>query len=122
MSKNDTCEIFSYDETKVKQIQELFLSEDLAQVAKFFKALADEKRTKIAYALTKEEELCVCDLATIIGASVATTSHHLRTMHKLGIVKYRKKGKLAFYSLDDDHVKQLLLITLAHQKEAHVNV
>lgn len=64
----------------------------------------------------------MCDVANIIGATVATTSHHLRTLHKQGIVKYRKEGKLAFYSLDDEHIRQLMVIALAHKKEMKVNV
>ena len=96
--------------------------EDLSSVAKLFKALADENRAKISYALCQDEELCVCDIANIIGSTVATASHHLRTLHKQGLVKYRKEGKLAFYSLDDDHIKQLMMIALAHKKEVKVNV
>ena len=79
-------------------------------------------RAKISYALCQDEELCVCDVANIIGSTVATASHHLRTLHKQGLVKYRKEGKLAFYSLDDDHVKQLIIIALAHKKEVKVDV
>ena len=117
MSKNDTCDIYCFDADKVKQISEKLNKEDLLGVSQLFKALADEKRAKIAYALCLEGELCVCDIANSIGATVATTSHHLRTLHKRGLVKYRKEGKLAFYSLDDDHVKQLILIALEHHQE-----
>ena len=86
-------------------------------MSKLFKVIGDENRAKIAYALCKEEELCVCDVANIIGASVATTSHHFRTLLKHSIVKFRKEGKMAFYSLDDHHIKQLILIGLEHQQE-----
>ncbi|MBY6273945.1 MAG: transcriptional regulator [Bacillaceae bacterium] len=120
MSKKDTCEIYCYDEEKVNRIQGELQKEDISSVVLLFKALADENRAKIAYSLCQDEELCVCDIANIIGASVATTSHHLRTLYKQGIVKYRKEGKLAFYSLDDDHIKQLIMIALAHDKEVKV--
>ncbi|MDN6113041.1 MAG: ArsR family transcriptional regulator, partial [Tetragenococcus halophilus] len=63
-----------------------------------------------------------CDVANIIGSPGATASHHLRTLHKQGIVKYRKEGKLAFYSLDNEYIKQLILITLAHKNEVKANV
>ncbi len=122
MSQKDTCDIYCYDEAKVNRIQGNMQNEDLSSVAKLFKALADENRAKISYALCQDEELCVCDAANIIGSTVATASHHLRTLHKQGLVKYRKEGKLAFYSLDDDHVKQLIMIALAHKKEVKVNV
>ena len=122
MSQKDTCDIYCYDEAKVNRIQGKMQKEDLSSVALIFKALADENRAKISYALCQDEELCVCDVANIIGSTVATASHHLRTLHKQGIVKYRKEGKLAFYSLDDEHIKQLMIIALAHKKEVKVNV
>jgi len=122
MSKKDTCEIYCYDEEKVNRIQGELEKEDIGSVAQLFKALADENRAKIAYCLCQDGELCVCDIANIIGSSVATASHHLRTLNKQGIVKYRKEGKLAFYSLDDEHIKQLIVIALAHKKEVKVNV
>ncbi|EQB94812.1 MULTISPECIES: ArsR/SmtB family transcription factor [Geobacillus] len=122
MSKKDTCEIYCYDEEKVNRIQGELQKEDISSVVLLFKALADENRAKIVYSLCQDKELCVCDIANIIGASVATTSHHLRTLYKQGIVKYRKEGKLAFYSLDDDHIKQLIMIALAHDKEVKVRV
>ena len=116
MNKKDTCEIYCYDEEKVNRIQGDLQKEDISSVAQLFKALADENRAKISYALCQDEELCVCDIANIIGITVATASHHLRTLHKQGLVKYRKEGKLAFYSLDDDHVKQIMMIALAHKR------
>ncbi|MGG6447676.1 ArsR/SmtB family transcription factor [Pseudobacillus badius] len=122
MSKKDTCEIYCYDEEKVNRIQGELQKEDISSMAQLFKALADENRAKIAYSLCQDEELCVCDIANIIGSSVATASHHLRTLHKQGVVKYRKEGKLAFYSLDDEHVKQLIIIALTHKKEGKANV
>ncbi|MCT1901611.1 metalloregulator ArsR/SmtB family transcription factor [Oceanobacillus sojae] len=122
MVKKDMCEVYCYDEEKVHRIQDELQNENLSRVSQLFKVLADENRTKISYALCIDEELCVCDIANIIGSTVATASHHLRTLHKQKIVKYRKEGKLAFYSLDDEHIKQLILITLTHQKEAKVNV
>ena len=122
MSQKDTCDIYCYDEAKVNRIQGNMQNEDLSSVAQLFKALADENRAKISYALCQDEELCVCDVANIIGSTVATASHHLRTLHKQGLVKYRKEGKLAFYSLDDDHVKQLIMIALAYKKEVKVDV
>ncbi|MED5077719.1 metalloregulator ArsR/SmtB family transcription factor [Geobacillus stearothermophilus] len=122
MSKKETCEIYCYDEEKVNRIQGELQKEDISSVVLLFKALADENRAKIVYSLCQDEELCVCDIANIIGASVATTSHHLRTLYKQGIVKYRKEGKLAFYSLDDDHIKQLIMIALVHEKEVKVHV
>ncbi|HHW36209.1 MAG TPA: helix-turn-helix transcriptional regulator [Bacillales bacterium] len=122
MGSKDSCDIYCFDEEKVNRIQNDMQNKDLSNIALVFKALADENRVKIAYALCQDEELCVCDVANIIGATVATASHHLRTLKSHGIVKYRKEGKLAFYSLDDEHVKQLIEISLAHTKEEKANV
>ncbi|MCM3708835.1 MULTISPECIES: ArsR/SmtB family transcription factor [Cytobacillus] len=122
MGSKDTCDIYCFDEEKVNRIQGELVKEDLSGAAQLFKALADENRAKISYALSRDEELCVCDIANIIGSTVATASHHLRTLHKQGIVKFRKEGKLAFYSLDDNHIRQLMMIALAHRNEVKANV
>jgi ArsR family transcriptional regulator, lead/cadmium/zinc/bismuth-responsive transcriptional repressor len=113
----DTCEIFCYDEEKVKRISSIVEAENLAPVASIFKALSDETRLKIAYSLLQDGELCVCDVANIIGATMATVSHHLRLLKNLGIAKSRKEGKLVFYSLDDEHVRMLVETAVVHGKE-----
>ncbi len=122
MNKQDTCEIFFYDKEKVNKIKEDMEKVDISGVSKLLKAIADETRAKITYALGQEEELCVCDIANIINASIANTSHHLRTLNKQGIVKFRKEGKLAFYSLDDDHIRQIMMIALTHREEVKTHV
>ncbi|MNF11237.1 Cadmium resistance transcriptional regulatory protein CadC [compost metagenome] len=76
---------------------------------------------KIAFSLCEEEELCVCDVANIIGSSMATASHHLRTIKQLGLAKHRKEGKMVFYSLEDDHVRQLVQLAVTHSKELILN-
>lgn len=122
MIKKDTCEIYCYDEEKVNRIQGNLQTVDISSVAQMLKAIADENRAKITYALCQDDELCVCDIANIIGVTVANASHHLRTLHKQGIVKFRKEGKLAFYSLDDEHIRQIMMIALAHKEEVKINV
>ncbi|MFT8928396.1 MAG: metalloregulator ArsR/SmtB family transcription factor [Sporolactobacillus sp.] len=124
MIEKDTCDIYCYDEAKVNRIQGILKNEadDLSRVVQLFKALADENRLKVIYALCQDKELCVCDVANIIGSSVATASHHLRLLRKQGLVKYRKDGKMAFYSLDDEHIKQLISIVTTHRKEEKVHV
>lgn len=118
MNNKDTCEIFSYDEKKVNRIQKDLQAVDLSGVAQMLKAVANENRAKITYALCQDEELCVCDIANIVGVTLANASQHLRILHKQGVVKYRKEGKLAFYSLNDERIKQIMMIGLTHQKEA----
>lgn len=113
----DMCEITCVDEEKVTRVQNKLAEENPLDVAKFFKVLSDPTRVKIAYALAFEDELCVCDVANIVGSTTATASHHLRNLRELGLAKSRKEGKLVFYSLDDDHVRKLIEVAFAHQKE-----
>lgn len=120
MREQDICEITCVDYEKTTRAKQQIAKRNIGEVIKIFKALSDETRMKIAYALTLEEELCVCDVANIVGATTATASHHLRHLKGLGLAKYRKEGKLVYYSLDDDHVKQLIHIAFAHQEEVAV--
>lgn len=113
--KTVQCDVECYDSEKVQRLKDkVALTQGAAQM---FKALADDTRIKIAYALTQEEELCVCDVAHIIGSSTATASHHLRLLRNMGLAKYEKRGKLVFYSLDDDHVKDIVTQAIAHHME-----
>ncbi|WP_277601285.1 ArsR/SmtB family transcription factor [Brevibacillus marinus] len=116
----DTCEIYCYDEDKVNRVKDALRPYSFQDMAQVFKVLADHTRLKVAYALCKEEELCVCDVAHIIGSTIATASHHLRLLRNMGFAKYRKEGKLVFYSLKDDHLKQLVALAIEHQREVVV--
>ncbi|OUS68541.1 transcriptional regulator [Paenibacillus sp. MY03] len=118
LKKNqDTCEIFCYDEDKVNRVREKLSKNDFQDMAQIFKVLADHTRLKVAYALCDEDELCVCDVANIIGSTMATASHHLRLLRNMGIANYRKEGKLVFYSLGDEQLKQMIRLAIEHQKE-----
>jgi ArsR family transcriptional regulator, lead/cadmium/zinc/bismuth-responsive transcriptional repressor len=117
LKHDDICEVTCVDEAKVKRVKESVSKQNTLSVSQIFKALSDDTRIKIAYALSEEDELCVCDVANIVGSSTATASHHLRLLRNLGLAKYRKEGKLVFYSLDDEHVRQLIQIAFEHQKE-----
>jgi DNA-binding transcriptional ArsR family regulator len=117
MKEQDVCEINCIDNEKTAHVQQQLEKINIVDITKIFKALSDETRMKIAYALTLEDELCVCDVAHIVGATTATASHHLRHLKSLGLAKYRKEGKLVYYSLDDDHVKQLIHIAYTHQED-----
>jgi ArsR family transcriptional regulator, lead/cadmium/zinc/bismuth-responsive transcriptional repressor len=116
--KDDVCEVYCFDEEKVGIRKADLEQQKTLPVAQIFKALADDTRIKVAYVLSKEDELCVCDVANIVGCTTATASHHLRLLRNQGLAKYRKEGKLVFYSLDDDHVRQLIELAFIHSKEA----
>ena len=121
MKHDDICEVTCVDEEKVRRVKATISQQNTMAVSQIFKAVSDDTRLKIAYALSVEAELCVCDVANIVGCTTATASHHLRLLRNLGLAKYRKEGKLVFYSLDDDHVRQLIQIAFTHQKEVAHN-
>lgn len=121
MKHDDVCEVTCVHEEKVKRLKESVAQQNTPTVSQIFKALSDDTRIKIAFALSEENELCVCDVANIVGCTTATASHHLRLLRNLGLAKYRKEGKLVYYSLDDEHVKRLIQIAFAHQKEVIVH-
>ncbi|MET0960182.1 MAG: metalloregulator ArsR/SmtB family transcription factor [Psychrobacillus psychrotolerans] len=115
MQTKDMCEVTKVSEDIVFSIKNQM--PDLGAAAQIFKALADETRLKIAYALTIEEELCVCDVGEIIGSSTATASHHLRFLRDLSLAKSQRKGKQVYYSLADHHVNALVKIAYEHAIE-----
>lgn len=117
MKEKESTKMTSVGHDSVYRVQTKLQINNVTEVAKLFKALADETRMKIAYALTMKDELCVCDVANIVGATTATASHHLRHLKSLGLAKDRKEGKMVYYSLDDEHVKQLIKIACAHFEE-----
>lgn len=86
---------------------------DTAGLARLYKVLADETRIKIVYLLLARE-LCVGHIAKILGGTPSNVSHHLRLLRSARLVKYRRQGKLVFYSLDDHHVRAIIQQGLAH--------
>ena len=91
-------------------------AEAVASLAETFKILGDPTRLRIAHALAREE-LCVCDLAAVLGASQSVVSHSLRALRQMRLVRYRKEGKIAYYALDDEHIGALLAEGFRHVEE-----
>lgn len=89
---------------------------ELDRLALVYKAMADPTRLKIAMAL-KEGEMCVCDLAALVGLSDSAISHQIRRLKDLALVKSRREGQILYYSLDDQHVADLLRVGLDHIRE-----
>jgi ArsR family transcriptional regulator, lead/cadmium/zinc/bismuth-responsive transcriptional repressor len=83
------------------------------QIAAMFKALGDPTRVRIIHLLS-QAELCVHDLAQLLGTSQPATSHHLRVLRMLHLVRTRREGAAIHYSLDDQHVADLLRFSRAH--------
>ncbi len=86
---------------------------DMLEVARIFQALSDLTRSKILLSLTRHE-LCVTDLATLVGASTSCVSHHLKGLRNLHLVKSRREGNNIFYSIDDAHVGNLFREAFYH--------
>jgi ArsR family transcriptional regulator len=82
-------------------------------MTELFKSFGDRTRLSILFALSRER-LCVCDVAALVNTSQSAVSHQLRVLRGAKLVKYEKKGKSVYYSLDDDHVKKIFEIGLAH--------
>lgn len=110
------CGDHGMDVERVEHGKTVLLDDDTYfTVAETFRALSDSTRAKIVYSLL-DQELCTCDLAAIIGTSESAISQHLRVLRQLRIVKNRREGKLVFYTLDDAHVRVLLMVCLRHTR------
>ncbi len=111
------CETIAIDERRASEIGQVVDTIPTLEIGKLFKILSDATRLRIVYALTIEEELCVCDVSASVDCSIATASHHLRSLLKQGLVKFRKDGKVVYYSLDDHHVSSLVHMAMEHVQE-----
>ena len=113
----DACEIQFVDEGKVENVRKAMKSvEAIGLLAETFRILGDPTRIKIAFALSKEE-LCVCDIANLLGVSQSAVSHSLRTLRQMKLVRFRREGKIAYYTLDDEHIANLFDEGFRHVEE-----
>lgn len=98
----------------VERVREGMPEEEvLYSLAELFKVFGDTTRIRILYALFIEE-MCVCDIAALLGMKQSAISHQLRVLKQARLVKYRRDGKIVYYSLDDDHVKNIFDQGLIH--------
>lgn len=113
----EICECTVIHEDKVNQVSRKMLDEDkIIDLSELFKVFGDSTRMKIICALL-QEELCVCDLANIIHSSISAVSHQLRILKQAKLVKYRKEGKVVYYSLSDRHVYEIFQKGCEHIEE-----
>lgn len=113
----DTCEVTAIDPERVQRVQGRLTDEETCErLAETFATLSDPTRLRIVEALAAEE-LCVCDLSAVLRLSQSSTSHHLRTLRNLRLVKHRRAGRLVYYSLDDEHIRRLFAQGLDHVRE-----
>lgn len=117
MKMDDMCEIEIKHEDKVKDAKSKLPSDEiLLEVSETFKIFGDLTRLKILQSLFKRE-LCVCDITAVLEANQSTISHQLRILRQNNLVKFRKEGKMAYYSLADDHVEKIIEMGLEHARE-----
>ncbi len=111
------CEFLFVHQDIVAQVTEKMPSEEqLFDLAELFKIFGDSTRVKILYVLF-ESEMCVCDIAQLLGMTQSAISHQLQVLKKSKLVKYRREGKTVFYSLADGHVRTILDQGMEHVNE-----
>jgi len=120
MGKNELeCDCNIIHEDHIDCARKTMMDEDsLLLIADFYKALSDSTRIKIVDVL-QENELCVCDIAVLLNMTKSAVSHQLKYLREMNIVKNVRIGKEVFYSLADEHVKQILNISSKHLGECH---
>lgn len=113
----EKCDCSVIHEDVVKKVKAVMPPVDeLYELAEAFKVFGDTTRIRILWALF-EAEMCVCDIAFLLGMSQSSISHQLRLLKQARIVKFRRDGKTVYYSLDDEHVKTIFDQGLTHVKE-----
>ena len=115
---SDDCEIPHLDADKAATREaQLLSSATVQEIAATFGVLGDPTRIRILDALTGGE-LCVCDIATLAGISESAVSHQLRLLRGMRLVRARRAGRQVFYTLDDQHIVELLRLAVSHVQES----
>ena len=111
----EACDVRVVDPDRVEATQNRLIGPDEAvALADGFKLLGEPNRIRILYALLEAGELCVCDLAAVVGVSETVVSHSMRLLRAAGIVRNRRDGRMIYYRLDDAHVRMLLDLSRQH--------
>jgi len=117
-----TCNVICFNKEMVSKLKRMMPSSlEIEEAADIFSILGDKTRVKIVFALSKEKELCVCDIANILGLTISAASHQLRKLRDKKVVKFRNDGNMVYYSLGDKYVENLLNDVFKHvQKKSKV--
>ena len=120
MGKNElVCDCDAIHQKEVFLAKQKMLDEEkLLLVADFYKILSDSTRIKIVN-LLEDNELCVCDIAYILNMTKSAVSHQLKNLREMNLIKSKKVGKEVWYSLADDHVKEVFDVSLEHVMEGY---
>lgn len=115
--ENVVCNITIIHEDILEKVKEDMTDDNtLFNMAEAFKVLSDPTRLKIINALMLSE-MCVCDISALLNMSQPAISHHLKSLRQTRLIKYRRDGKIAYYSLDDEHIKIMFDQCVIHAKE-----
>ena len=115
--KNFSCDCDVIHEDVLNDTRRKMCSDnDYAQLAMLFKLFGDPTRVKILHAL-EQNEMCVCDLAVLLGVTKSAVSHQLKALKLSNLVKSRREAQIIFYSLADDHVKEIMEMGFEHLNE-----
>lgn len=113
----ECCDVTCVHEELVEKVEgHIPEAEVLRDLADFFKVFADTTRIRILYVLF-QSEMCVCDLAEVLGMTQSAISHQLRMLKQMKLVKNRREGKTVFYSLADGHIKTIMNQGMEHISE-----
>jgi len=118
MGKNEVCcDCGAIHEETIQYVKGAMVTgKQLTDMAKLFKVFGDSTRISILAALNCHQ-MCVCDLAVLMDMTKSAISHQLKVLRDNNLVKFEKKGKHAYYSLADDHVREILDVALEHINE-----
>ncbi len=117
MAKKMTCECEVIHEDTVRLVKSLLSDRDeYDDLASLFKFFGDGTRVQMLHAL-EQREMCVCDLAALLGVTKSAVSHQLKALRLANLVKFRREGQIVYYSLADDHVKAILDVGFEHLRE-----
>ncbi|MFH1537836.1 MAG: metalloregulator ArsR/SmtB family transcription factor [bacterium] len=115
--KEPVCEVRVIHENIVKDVEKKMKpNETFQRLGEIFSTLGDPTRLRILHAL-QQHELCVCDIASLLGMSESAISHQLRVLRNTKLVRYRKEGRIVYYSLNDRHVSGFLRQGMEHVEE-----
>lgn len=113
----DSCGCNVIHEDVINKVRQNMLDEKIAyELAELFKVFGDMTRVRILNALF-ESEMCVCDIAALLGMNQSAISHQLKVLRQARLIKYRKDGKVVYYSLDDEHIQHIFDQGLIHVRE-----
>lgn len=111
---NSLCDCDVLHEKTVEKVKgQMPSDEDVSDISDFFRIFADSTRIKILWSLDKSE-LCVCDIAVLLDMTKSAVSHQLRVLKDASLVKSRREGKVVFYSLADEHIKDIFEKAVEH--------